>query len=205
MLYTWKTVCSFRFRVKLGVEIKFLICFPILQWKSPSAGSRQGNFEKGEFHSRGAILIWNFCCRPFFFALSDHNITDSSRTFLVETLLLTREHTVKIDIVNLVEMMEEIKAARTTIGHLTTERNELDKKSSAYAEIHTNITNDIVARTTLLNTLISQQGNSFPDLLFQSQFLTDNIHPPILLLRPQSYLRHWMPFEKSFRTYRRIR
>ena len=83
---------------------------------------------------------------------------------MVGTLLLTREHTVRIDIVNLVEMVEEIKAARTTIEHLTTERSELDKNSSAYAEIHTNITNDIVARTTLLNTLISQQGNSFPDL-----------------------------------------
>jgi hypothetical protein len=100
---------------------------------------------------------------------------------LVGTLLLTREHTVRIAIVNLVEMMEEIKAARTTIEQLTTERNELDKNSSAYAQIHTNITNDIVARTALLNTLISQQGNSFPDFQFQFQFLTDSIPPPILL------------------------
>ena len=71
--------------------------------------------------------------------------------------------------------MEEINAARATIEQLTNERNELDKNSISYAQIHTNITNDIVARTTLLNTLISQQGNSLPDLLFQFQILTDNI------------------------------
>ena len=80
--------------------------------------------------------------------------------------------------------MEEINAARATIEQLTKERNELDKNSISYAQIHTNITNDIVARTTLLNTLISQQGNSFPDLplcvVRSSSITMDNLQKRIL-------------------------
>ena len=62
-------------------------------------------------------------------------------------------------IVNMAETTDEIDAARATIQQLMTERNTLDKNSSTYVQMYTNMTNDIVASKTLLNTLISQQGN----------------------------------------------
>ena len=94
--------------------------------------------------------------------------------------------------------MEDIQAARAMVKELTKERNELDTTHSAYAQLHTNLTNDIVASKSLLSTLLSRHGtvHSFPirlpvsvssvlsSSMYLSQDLTKIFSLPSILHQP---------------------
>jgi hypothetical protein len=55
--------------------------------------------------------------------------------------------------------MEDIASLRAAIDRLTLKRDALDENSSAYVQLFTCLTNDIISKQALLNTMISQQGN----------------------------------------------